>query len=153
MKYEYLDKITVIDLALLKKTAWLYEIVKWYLPNGVVDVSKIPVDIGARLDGWLILNHKSKPQPPPPPLPEPTWASKEHEVWVKDWVARKHGRPLPPQPAPVVVQPVPVVAAPPPAAPPEPWKAGDPLPDNATAAMLRLSSASDVKAWVKRKRS
>jgi hypothetical protein len=34
-----------------------------------------------------------------------------------------------------------------PAAKPVVWKAGDPLPDNATNAMLRASSVSEVKAW------
>jgi hypothetical protein len=33
----------------------------------------------------------------------------------------------------------------------EPWKPGDPLPDNATVAQLHAASVEEVKEWKRRK--
>jgi hypothetical protein len=43
------------------------------------------------------------------------------------------------------------IAAPPPAPAPKPWKAGDPLPDEATEYQLRHSSVAEIKAWKRHK--
>jgi hypothetical protein len=65
---KHLKATSKIDIEKLKQTPWLYNVVKYYLPDdGTVDVQKIPIDIAARLDAWLILNGPGVAQKPPQP--------------------------------------------------------------------------------------
>jgi hypothetical protein len=63
---KHLRATSKIDIERLKQTPWLYNVAKYYLPDdGTVDVQKIPIDIAARLDAWLILNGPGLAQKPP----------------------------------------------------------------------------------------
>jgi hypothetical protein len=147
-------KTSKVDLREMQRRApHIYKVVHYYIQEDGTIPSDLPRDIADRLEGYLQLIDAEKhpevePQPEPPPAPKvvaqpaaqpvpvvtapPTPPSQSAEARIR--LSRKH-------------------AAEEAAASHAEWKPGDPLPVDATKEMLRLSSVSEVKAWVRRKRT